>query len=474
MFYEKTYRMKKPERKRVPLSNFAGYDENKISRTLPCDYVGRVYNFGFDNNKLVDPYGVSEFVIGGYAFPAPPKVQGKKGIFCATMRVDDAARFAIMISHSGGAELCVEGDTQWRHLDTAGGYSCSAIYYVTNEPCLFIGGENGIKWFVDNGFTAALNKPVTDMCVHYERMFAIVKGTPNSVWFSKSGNALVWEHAIDKGGYIDFDGTLGEVNAIKSFNNYLYIFCDYGIYRLTAYGDQSQFNLKKIYTASGRIFAPSVTVCGEYIAFAGEDGIFLFDGYDVSRYTGKVNKLISSGLEDLSACYWRNKYFLSFTDRSAADFGVYDKELSNNTLLILDMTDKSVSVMRGISLKHLCAVNEKDYDKVVAVSDDSGGFVQIDESGLYLGKPMLKYWESGEVDFDCPAREKILRSVEYSTKSGYTLGIIYGKERREFYLSPRENFKSLNVKGKEFKFYIKSDNYSDEIYPPIFVADILR
>ena len=476
MFYEKKYTARQPERKKFALSNFLGYDENKKSRDLPCDYVDCVYNYRFKNNKLVSPYGVSQFKIGDYVFPPMPKFSGKSGVYCTTMHVDGAPNLAILISHENGIDYCVEGDKEWRHISTTNKpYSYGTIYYVNNQPCLFMAGESGVAWFVNNNLkTVLFGRQVKDICVHYERVFIVIEDAHNSVWFSKSGNALVWDHEIDKGGYINFDGTLGEVNTIKSFNNYLYVFCDYGIYRLTAYGDQTQFNLKKIYTSSGRIYERSVIVCGEYIAFAGEDGIFLFDGYDVSRYTTKTNELISSGFEDASACYSHHKYIISFTNNTKTDHGVFNRERDNNMLLVFDIADKSVNLMRGASLKHLCAVNEKEYGKVVAISDDCDTFVELDESGLYLGQPMLKYWESGEIDFSRPAEVKLLRSVEYSAKSEFYLGIICNSETHEFLLSPRETKKSLYIKAKKFKFYIKSDNTNEEIYPPLLVVDFLK
>ncbi|MDE6189748.1 MAG: hypothetical protein K2G37_05635, partial [Clostridia bacterium] len=354
MFYKKSYSMRKPERKKIPLSNFAGYDENKISRTLPCDYTDCVFNYGFKNNKLVNPYGVSEFTIGDYKFPPLPNIVGKRGVFCSTMYVNFKSKFTVLISHEGGVDYCVEGDKEWSHFDLAKPYTSGTIFYVKGEPCLFVAGASGIQWLASDEFVTALSKTVLDVCVHYERMFAVVKEAHSSVWFSATGNAMSWTHSIDKGGYIDFDGTLGDVNVIKSFNNYLYVFCDYGIYRLTAYGDQSQFVLKKIYTASGRIYGPSVTVCGEYVAFAGEDGIFLFDGYDVSRYTTKINNMISSGFDDIYACYLHNKYVISFTNNTPTDFGIYNRERDNDMLLVFDIIDKSVTLMRGVSLKHLC------------------------------------------------------------------------------------------------------------------------
>lgn len=474
MYYDKKYNVVKPERKKFALSNFLGYDENKKSRDLPCDYVDCAYNFRFKNNKLVNPYGVSEFKIGDYVFPPTPAIRGKVCVFCTTMLVDYATKFTILISHDGGVDYCVKGDTEWRHIAKPGAYTCGAIYYIDTDPILFVGGKNGVEWFCNDEFFTALEKEVIDMCLHYERLFIVVAEKHNSVWFSKSGIPTEWDHDIDKGGYINFDGTLGEVNTIKSFNNYLYIFCDYGIYRLTAYGDQTQFNLKKIYTSSGRIFAKTVTQCGEYIAFVGEDGLFLFDGYDVTRYTTKINNLISDGLDDVSACYSNHKYIVSFTDNTDTDYGVFNEERKNNTLLVFDIDDKGVELMKGVSLKHICAVNESDYCKVVALSEDSRMFVQLDDSGLYLGNPMLKYWESGNIDFSRPADVKMIRSVEYSAKSDYYLGIICNGERKEFLLSAKEKKRPIYIKGKEFKFYIKSDNENEEIYPPTLVVDFLK
>lgn len=476
MYYEKKYSLRKPERKKFTLSNFVGYDENKKSRTLPCDYVDCVFNYGFKNNKLVNSYGVSKFKKGGYEFPPLPEVKGRHGVFCTTMIVDDLPRFTALISYAGEVAFCVQGDKEWRTMKTnkSMAHTQGTIYYVNNEPCLFLAGDDGVEWFANNIFYAAMGEPVLDLCVHYERLFLVVKGIHNSVWFSQAGNPMVWEHEIDKGGYINFDGTVGEVNVIRSFNNYLYVFCDYGIYRLTAYGDQTQFNLKKIYTSSGRIYAKSVTVCGEYIAFAGDEGIFLFDGYEVSRYTTKVNHLLSEGYDDIYACYSRNKYIISFTNEKTTDYGLYNEKRANNMLLIFDIFDKSVNVMRGVSLKYLCAVNEKTCCKVVAISDDCDTFVELDDSGLYLGEPMLKYWESGEIDFGRPADVKLLKSVEYSAKNEYYLGIICNGERQEFLLSPNEKKKSLYIKAKEFKFYIRSDNPVDEILPPTLVVDFLK
>lgn len=49
----------------------------------------------------------------------------------------------------------------------------------------------------------------------------------------------------DEAGFINFSDECGDVIKVVSFSNYLYVFREYGIFRLTAYGDQNDFCLKR-------------------------------------------------------------------------------------------------------------------------------------------------------------------------------------------------------------------------------------
>ena len=312
------------------------------------------------------------------------------------------------------------------------------------------------------------------MCVHYERIYAVVEGKRNSLRFSDDFDPYNWNVSLEEGGYINFDGSLGSVNTVKSFENYLYIFCDYGIYRLTAFADQTQFSMKKVYASGGKIFADSVKECGEYIAFASQDGIYLFDGYAVTKINVGVDGLFDGGFKDASACYAHGRYIMSFTDEKECDYGVFSQSRANNTVLILDIAEKSVEFMRGISLYDLKTVGAYGEGKVIGLSQDCVSPVQLDGSGLYFGAPYQKYWQSGEIDFDRPSIFKVVRAVEYSACCQYVLGIMANGERREFILSPTENRVNLYVKSDKFVFYIRSDNMREEIRPPILEIDFLQ
>lgn len=477
MFYDREYTIPKPKRKKVILSGFKGYDETKLSSDLPCDYVDSVYNFKFKNGRLVNPYGINDLDLNGTSMPVLSEELKKKDkrLFSTDFKREDGSlNTALVITYDGGIDYACIGDGEWTHLDCTGFFTDGVNYLYEDDDLLILSGEQGIKVF-RNGelLDVEYSGSIGGLCVHYERIYAIAKGVRNSLWFSDNFDPFNWNVSIDEGGYINFDGTLGEVRAIKSFINYLYVFCDYGIYRLTAFADQNQFSMKKVYTSCGRIFAPTVTDCGEYIAFASEDGIYLFDGYDVTRYSVKANDLLASGFEDVYACYAHHKYILSFTNPCEGNYGMLTRQRDNNILLIFDLADKSVNIMRGISFSRLLPLNMSDYNRIIGLSEDSEGIVQLDDSGLYVGKPLIKYWQSPEIDFDSPSSMKVLRNIEYNTPYRYVFGIIANDERQEFVLTPDENRKALYVKAQKFVFYIRSDNINENIKPPRLTVDYL-
>lgn len=475
MFYDKNYALAKPERRRVALSNFKGYDETKVSRNLPCDYVDCVYNFKFKNGRLVNPYGISALEYDGEVIPPIPDGLGECKLFITNAQKEGKIKSRLVLSHGGGLEYLTAGDGAWTHVDAQSVFNVGVNYLYQDDDLLLLSGESGLKALSGDVLVdIKSDMRILDMCVHYERIFAVVEGVRNSLWFSDDFNPFNWNVSLDEGGFIEFDGSLGGVNAVRSFDNYLYVFCDFGIYRLTAYADQTQFTMKKVYASGGRIFSNSITECGEYIAFAGEDGIYLFDGYDVSRYSVKTNDLLQKGFKDVSACYAHHKYILSFTNDADCDYGIFSQRRNNNVLMIFDLTDKSVDFMRGVSFFDVKTVGAYGDGKIIGLSADCNSPVQLDGSGLYLGAPYQKYWQSGEIDFDRPAALKVVRSVEYGADGQYALGIIANGERTEFLLSPLENRKSIYVKSDKFVFYIRSDGVNDNIRPPILEIDFLK
>lgn len=480
IYNKKNSTMPKPIRKKILLSNFLGYDESKTKDNLPCDYTDHCYNFAFKNNKLIGKYGVQNLMLvnQNQVLPELGKLTGEVNLFLAKNADRQSNYTTFVVSHRGGLE-CLDfckGEA-WTHIDCES-IMISAVRYLfgDRELLLMSDGVNGIKVMENKQVTSINNSlAILDMCVHYERIFAVVSGNRNSLWFSDDFDPFNWNVSISEGGYIEFDGSLGNVNVVKSFRDYLYVFCDYGIYRLSAMADQTQFSIKKLYCACGKIFAKSVADCGDRIVFVSSDGIYFFDGYDVARYNIDITKLIDSGFDKVSAAYCNHKYYVSIKNKQSNEYGFEQVDDTNNNMLIVcDMLSKNIDICKGVNLDELTNLLCPDLNCVVGLSIDSNNLICLNENGKYLDKQTVRVWRVNNIDFGNHLAQKIVRGVEYSTDYQYTLGIVADNKIVEFLLIPNEKYKNINLKANSFDFYIKCDLDKVEISSPRIVVDFLR
>lgn len=118
--------------------------------------------------------------------------------------------------------------------------------YKSNDVLLMSSSDDGLFIVNDSTVTYCTNAPkFTSIAVHNERVFGTVNGVSNQVWFSDDFDPANWKVSQTEAGYISFADDLGKAIKVVSFLNYLYVFRDYGIFRLTAYGDQNDFIMKR-------------------------------------------------------------------------------------------------------------------------------------------------------------------------------------------------------------------------------------
>ena len=95
--------------------------------------------------------------------------------------------------------------------------------------------------------------------------------------FSTEG-LLQTERDPDKAGYIDFEEGKGNIVALVSFRERLYILFERGIFRMRAGGEAADFAAEEMPFCGGEILSGSVTLSGENICFLTAEGLFAFDG----------------------------------------------------------------------------------------------------------------------------------------------------------------------------------------------------
>ncbi len=104
----------------------------------------------------------------------------------------------------------------------------------------------------------------------------------------------------DKAGSLDFDEGKGNIVALVSFREKLYIFFERGIAKMRAEGEALDFDVTAMPFCGGSVIRGSVADCGDRICYMTESGLYCFNGSVCSRLEGKRAEILrSSSFEGL-------------------------------------------------------------------------------------------------------------------------------------------------------------------------------
>lgn len=321
---------------------------------------------------------------------------------------------------------------------------------------------------------------ITSSCIHYERLFATVSGQRHTLWFSDDLDPTNWNVSIDAAGYIEMADEKGELLKVISFLDYLYIFRTYGITRVTAYTDQTQFTVSQLYVSSGRIYPETVTVCGDKILFLSSDGLHAFDGISAKKLLSNIDSLFD-GVENSSAtaCYYGGKYFLACKLNFSDSKEVLCEKSShkNNCLLVLNLFDGSLNLMRGVDVKTLAVVAAETMHRLILCFNGQLGssLGQWSDSGKVFERILPKCWVTPILDFGAQEQRKFIRRIFISSRYDCVLEMdCDGKISRHFLRGKEEPAKlDLRMKGYKFKMEFLSDTPQTNIAKVIVDYELL-
>lgn len=326
MLYLKNNRSIKPNRKRVAITSFQGINCTYTESLLPLKYSPLSHNYRFGNGALMTGMGLNKAKLPvlynntdyHLAPEAPHSIQGiwlyRRYDHNLNMRDDRIVVFCSNGKFYQSKLFAIDNYSEIGNVTISGKVNTTS-YRLNGKDVLLISSEHGKLWVYDGDNPPYMvnNSPnITSMCIHYERLYATTGGEKNEVWFSDDFDPTNWNVTMIEGGFIQFNDDLGRANKVISFLDHIYIFRDYGINRLTAYGEQSDFNMSRLFVSSGRIYPETIAVCGNRVLFLAEDGIYMFDGVSVRRILDEVTPLITC--KDFSlGCYHSGKYYLAAT-----------------------------------------------------------------------------------------------------------------------------------------------------------------
>lgn len=365
------------------------------------------YNFDASSGALRTGYGVS-------AHPAVPVAAARYWVY--RLYSDSAGGYVdrYLVQYSNGYVAARNmNDDECSYISGKTFSPIDAIAYrLDSKDVLFLvcAGHKLICW---NGETLEEypdSPAILSMTVHYERLFVTSRDERTRVYFSENLDPRSWNISAVGGGFIDMTDERGFSNKVVSFGNYLYVFRDHGISRITAFGDQSEFSVVHMFVTAGRIYPSSITICGDRIMFLASDGLYAFDGYECRRVLENLSGLIAPD-DDCASAYFDGRYYLAcrmdFAD--GLTVGCEASERGANGLLVFDPTSGEYSVSRGLNIRYMYAASYNGEDFLMCCESGMGGVIA--RCGKRFSAPLPKHWKGPASKLGKPDKIKSVSDV---------------------------------------------------------------
>ncbi len=305
---------------------------------------------------------------------------------------------------------------------------------------------------------------ITSMCIHSERLFATTSNEGTALWFSDDFNPTNWSVSLDEAGYIELPDDRGKLLKVISFLDYIYVFREYGISRIYAYGDQTEFSVDNLFNNIGKIYANTVTECGGYIILLTTSGIYRFNGIDAVKILPFYDKFLE-GVDnsDAKGVFYNGKLYLKVNMKFNGKI--------ENVILVYDLESKVPYLAKGLKVDDYILISGNEY-KILGISNRK--LCVFNNSGKRFSKSLKKVWESGETDFFIETDKKILDKIQITTDEDILLYVICDNKTQIYSVGGGTSLLKLKTKGRNFKFKIISRTKRPNVLKPTFFFSYLK
>lgn len=464
MYYGKQISPSKLKRASYTINDFSnGSDFSHDKRVVPFYKAVTSYNFECESGVLKDAKGIRACSFGDglkklkINMPTPQKLY-----YFKPFNEQSNEYYDVLLVYANGKIYSANPyiDEEFSLVpDLKFSSPPIAVRYNYNGENVIIFSADGIMKIYDgkNVQTVTDAPCITSMCIHSERLFATEGGEKRRLWFSDDFDPSNWNVSLQDAGFIDFKDERGSLLKVFSFGGYVYLFRNYGINRITAYGDQTAYEVEGICSSSGKIFGDSITVCGDRIIYLAEDGFYLFSGSTPTRILSGLDECLK-GVDNTSAlgAYYNGKFYCLLNLKI--------EDVVQKCLIYYDLHKKSFTVCKNLSVEDFQIMDGELDFKLLFLSADNEVLGELSDKSEYYGLPLLKKWESAKYDF-LKSFEKVVTSVTLITQTAITLTVKSESECRRirFSASNKPQTKKLGIKGNAFTFFIECDLPSSNI-----------
>lgn len=308
---------------------------------------------------------------------------------------------------------------------------------------------------------------MTSCCAHNNKLFAITTGACPSLIYSNNLDITEWKNDVVQ--HVELFDERGNLTKVVSFKDYLYIFREYGITKLSTYSTDGDFSVSHIYQSTAYIYPGSIASCGDKIFFMARDGIYCFNGTTVTKLKIDCFSLLA-GCENkhCQAICFEGKYYLAcrmnFNDGLAIGCEKSESGFINNALLIYDPIDETVSIMRGADIKQLLALTNPYKNKIAICfyKDHIGDIGELTTDGKLFDEPTNMFWQSPNTDFGCASLKK-MDTLQIKTATDCEMTIESDKQIKVFSIKGKNKLQTipLHIIGNSFTMSIRAVGSAD-------------
>lgn len=345
----------------------------------------------------------------------------------------------------------------------------SVNYNWDGRDCLLVCTPYNPLCIIDDENVAVLaNAPrFSSLCIHYERVFATDSRNKNIVWFSDDFNPSNWNVDLQEGGYIKFFDESGAVLKVLSFSNYVYVFKEFGIYKISAFAEQTTFSVSKIYVGTGKIFENTIAQNENKILFLSNTGLFVFDGYATKNIAKNIPKIINEHMT--KAVIFENKYYLSCCFKGEQ----YGGQNENNSILIVDLKNGYFDIVSNVNIVCFLPVYSHNMTKLLVsvAGDNQNQIAEITNDGSIFGIDYCKKWVSPKNKMGVP-NEKVVRNINFDSNAKVKFNVLLDENRYSYEICNQKRI-FVGKKGKKIGFEIETQQCDAEILPFVVEMDLV-
>lgn len=266
---------------------------------------------------------------------------------------------------------------------------CLSYKLNGNDTIILSSPEKMVVWTTDLAPYTVEDVPIiTSMCISNDVLWCTIDGEANKIWYCLSLNPELIGVSTDKTKYLSLDDERGYARKVLTFKENLYAFRDYGITRINYYS--SEITTTQVYLSDSKIFANTITSCGDVIMFMTKDGIYSFNGVTVEKQNIGIEKYLTCDNTNAVGACLQDKWYLGlrleFNDNK--QISCESGEFVNNALLVINLDDYSFEIMRGVDIKTMMPLKTDTLEKMIVTfnSGEIDKVGEIDESGKLFGE----------------------------------------------------------------------------------------